>query len=108
MNKVVHIKVFYVSHVVGRVIQIDRATPWGNPFIIGADGNRGGVCDLHKYWLERWILNKHEEVHKIGIREYSNKWVMEHIKELKGKDLACWCAPKQCHGDTLIILANKE
>jgi len=26
--------------------------------------------------------------------------------ELRGKDLACWCAPEPCHGDVLFELAN--
>ena len=27
-------------------------------------------------------------------------------KELKGKDLVCWCAPKSCHADILLEIAN--
>ena len=29
------------------------------------------------------------------------------FKELRGKDLACWCAPKPCHGDILLEVANE-
>ncbi|HEY1865170.1 MAG TPA: DUF4326 domain-containing protein [Roseiarcus sp.] len=25
---------------------------------------------------------------------------------MRGKDLACWCAPKPCHGDVLLRRAN--
>jgi hypothetical protein len=25
---------------------------------------------------------------------------------LRGKDLACWCAPKRCHAEVLRELAN--
>ena len=28
------------------------------------------------------------------------------LPELRGKDLACWCAPDACHGDVLLKLAN--
>lgn len=29
-------------------------------------------------------------------------------RELRGKDLACWCPPEQpCHGDVLLELANE-
>lgn len=28
------------------------------------------------------------------------------LMSLRGKDLACWCAPKACHGDYLLALAN--
>ena len=35
--------------------------------------------------------------------------LMAAIKEyLKGKDLVCSCAPKPCHGDYLLELANGE
>ena len=29
-------------------------------------------------------------------------------KELRGKDLVCWCAPFPCHADVLIEIANQE
>ena len=32
----------------------------------------------------------------------------EHLHELKGKNLACWCKPGEpCHADVLIALANE-
>lgn len=39
---------------------------------------------------------------KSTINEY------DHLikKELKGKDLVCWCAPLPCHADVLLELAN--
>jgi len=32
---------------------------------------------------------------------------LEALPELRGKDLGCWCAPENCHGDVLLALANK-
>jgi len=29
-------------------------------------------------------------------------------RELRGKDLVCFCAPNACHGDVLIEVANGE
>ena len=29
-------------------------------------------------------------------------------KELRGKDLVCFCAPKLCHGDILLRIANED
>lgn len=38
-----------------------------------------------------------------------NPLVIAEIKaELKGKDLVCWCAPKPCHADVLLEIANEE
>jgi hypothetical protein len=28
--------------------------------------------------------------------------------ELRGKDLVCWCAPRRCHADILLKVANEE
>ena len=87
---------------------IDRTTPWGNPYIIGVDGDREDVCNKHKAWLNEWVYHKNEIKIKVGSREYLNKWVIEHIYMLKGKDLVCWCVPSKCHGEILSKLANME
>lgn len=85
-------------------VLIDRTTPWGNPYVMGIDGDREEVCKKHKHWLEEWLKNRKE----IIIMRFSNKWVIEHLYMLRGKNLVCWCAPSRCHGDLLLVLANKE
>lgn len=72
-------------------VYIGRGSPYGNPFVIGKDGDRNEVCD--KY--ERALLNNPQLLAKVKT-------------ELKGKDLVCFCAPKRCHGDTLLRIANEE
>lgn len=69
------------------VIRIDRGTKWGNPFVIGKDGNRDEVCDKHFAYLKEQI--------KTG------KVTLKELASLYNKDLACWCSPNRCHGDTL-------
>lgn len=67
-----------------------RPSKWGNPFITGKDGNRTQVILLHK----EWILN--------------NPTLIQEAKtELRGKNLACWCAPKPCHCDIIFKIANE-
>ena len=70
-------------------ILIDRTTKWGNPFIIGKDGDRNEVCDKHEKWLP------------------TQPNLMASLHELEGQTLGCWCAPKRCHGDFLLRIANK-
>lgn len=70
-------------------VYIGRPGPWGNPFSIGKDGTRDEVVDKYAMWL----LEQPELVAKAK-------------KELKGKVLGCWCAPKLCHGDILAEIAN--
>jgi len=72
-------------------VYIGRGSPWGNPFVIGKDGTRKQVCDKYADML----LNDPELLKKVKT-------------ELKGKDLVCFCKPKQCHGDTLLMIANED
>ncbi len=70
-------------------IYIGRPSIWGNPFITGKDGTREQVIEKHKIWIKQ------------------NTYLLSRIHELKGKNLICFCAPKTCHGDILLELANK-
>lgn len=67
-------------------VYIGRGSPWGNPFILGEDGDRDEVCEkFEKYTLPH--LN---------------------ISLLKGKDLVCFCAPKRCHGDSILKALGED
>ena len=69
-------------------VYIGRGSKWGNPFRIGCDGERAAV--IAKY--ERWLADRHH--------------LLRALDELRGCDLACFCAPRACHGDLLLRLAN--
>jgi len=70
----------------GLAVRIDRGTKYGNPFILGEDGDRDEVCDAY----ERNYLP-----HKPSITERIE------AGDLTGKVLVCHCFPKRCHGDCL-------
>lgn len=70
-------------------VYIGRPSKWGNPFEIGKDGNRDEVIAKYREWVQ------HQPA------------LMAALPELKGKKLACWCAPKACHGDVLSELAEQ-
>lgn len=70
-------------------VRIDRASKWGNPFAVGKDGARHEVIARFEAWLQ------------------TQPHLMAALPELRGKDLACWCAPEPCHGEVLIRLANR-
>jgi hypothetical protein len=73
------------------VVYIGRPSKWGNPFVIGPDGSREDVIQKYRAWL------------------YSRPDIMaEARRELKGQDLLCYCAPKTCHGDVLLGIANDD
>jgi hypothetical protein len=72
----------------GLYVRIDRTTTWGNPFVLGEDGDRPTV--LKKY--ARYFAMKN------GLKK--------RLPQLRGKVLGCWCHPEPCHGNHLIKLAE--
>ena len=70
-------------------VYIGRPSKWGNPFVIGKDGDRATVIRKHKEWF------------------FSQPSLVASAKtELRGKNLVCFCAPFACHGDLLCEIAN--
>lgn len=67
-------------------VYVGRGSPYGNPFVIGKDGDRDEVCDR----FEREILP------------------MLDLRPLKNKHLVCFCKPARCHADALLEAANKR
>jgi len=61
---------------------------WHNPFSVKTYG-RDECLELYRNMLVK------------------NPELMVKIAELRGKVLACWCAPETCHGHILAELANK-
>lgn len=80
-----------VTHVKTKThnVYIGRPSKWGNPFVIGRDGNRNDV--IRKY--REWIIQRPE--------------LMEALPELKDKILGCFCHPEPCHGDVLVELVHE-
>lgn len=66
-------------------VYIGRGSPWGNPFIIGRDGDRDEVCRRFEYEILPTL----------------------DVSVLRGKHLVCFCAPKRCHGDAILRAANR-
>lgn len=72
-------------------VRIDRSTRYGNPFVLGEDGDRDDVCDAYE---------RHYLPHKQSINERIE------AGDLTGKVLVCHCYPQRCHGDCLAAEAN--
>lgn len=72
-------------------VYVGRPSKWGNPFKLEREADRPKVLEQYRRWLA------------------SNPQLIEAAKkELKGKVLACWCAPKPCHADVLLEVANAD
>lgn len=66
-----------------------KGSKWRNPYSVKKYGR--DEC-LQRY--RQNIKNSPELLHS--------------LEELRGKTLACWCAPLPCHGDILIELLDKS
>lgn len=71
-------------------VYVGRPTPFGNPVHLNEENKREKVVAEY----EKWLLAQPELLKKVK-------------EELKGKHLACWCAPKKCHADVLLRIANE-
>jgi hypothetical protein len=76
------------SHAEPGDVFIGRPSKWGNPFVIGRDGDRAEVVARYR----RWIADQPE--------------LLAALPELRGRRLVCFCAPLPCHGDVLAELAD--
>lgn len=90
------LKVLHINRWIDRwsddldAIRVDRGTDWCNPFVMRCEQDRTRVCDLFAAYA-KWRLT------------VEPGW----LQPLRGKHLACWCAPNRCHAETLIKLANE-
>lgn len=75
-------------------VYVGRPTKWGNPWKPGKDGSAAHCVAEYRLFTER------------PARRLSG-W-FEGLHELRGKNLACWCAlDAPCHADVLLELSNR-
>lgn len=113
-------------------VVVARPSKFGNPFTIGSfkqvrGGRRefsvsvmGGIrsyiqsqryarqiaTDEYRAWLAKSTLDPYAH-HWTLIERHA--YVTEHLHELRGKNLACWCPLDQpCHADVLLEIANGD
>jgi hypothetical protein len=75
----------------GLAIRIDRGTKYGNPFVMGEDGDRDEVCDAFE---QHYLPNKPSILRRI------------EDGSLSGAVLVCHCYPERCHGNCLADASN--
>lgn len=73
-------------------VYVGRPTKWGNPYPVNEHFNREQAFRLYKDFVQKW----------------EDELIEDAKKELKGKNLACWCrVGEPCHADVLLEIANK-
>lgn len=89
-------------------VKVCRPGKWGNPFVVGkrygwAEPDSSEIDGPFKPIKDRaeavavyrsWLGGQHD--------------LLEDVRELRGRNLACWCpADEPCHADVLLALANR-
>src|SRR5215208_5405704 len=74
---------------------------WHNPFVEGGDkdGTREEVIAKYDRYLDGPAENYEGKV-------FDGRHLIADLPEIAGKVLGCHCAPKSCHADVLLRLAN--
>lgn len=83
-------------------VYVGRPTKWGNPYVVG---QAVGPMETPMTAAEaaecyrRYIIANSQSAERFRLP----------IRELRGKDLACWCPLSQpCHADVLLVIANPK
>lgn len=72
-------------------VYVGRPSKWGNPYEIGRDGTREQV--LSKF--DAYLLTRPDLVESAK-------------RELAGRNLLCYCKPKDCHADRWLRIADNQ
>lgn len=81
-------------------VNVARPSKWGNPYKVGAiDRRTGGRLD------GATAVERYTDAIMLGAVPATEE---DAVIDLRGKNLACWCAPDApCHADVLLELANQ-
>ena len=86
-------------------VYVGRGSKYGNQFKIGADGD-ANQC-IAKYMEYRFPYTHHGEHNSMQDFMLSKANLQEATKDLRGKNLACWCKiGDPCHADSLLEIVN--
>lgn len=73
-------------------VYIGRPSQFGNPFVIGKDGDRVAVIKKYRMWFDA--------------RVKCDAKFRAAVIALRGKRIGCYCAPALCHGMVLAEYAE--
>ena len=76
-------------------VYVGRPTKWGNHWRVTETCTATQAVADYRAWL-------------MANQESAERFRLQ-VKELRGKDLACWCPLDQpCHADVLLEIANRD
>ncbi len=99
-------------------VYVGRGSAWGNPYRVVEygkfDDGTTAWAGRHEWELDYPVQRSRAEAATRAVEGFKT-WLFtqkgstarSRIKELRGKNLACWCPTDQpCHADVLLELAN--
>jgi len=105
-------------------VKVDRTTPWGNPYDVREYGRdlalhlfettaRGCWPPSHVHGLDEETLVQVHAAHCAWLRRLGENPLERARRELRGRNLACWCPlpaldeDDECHAAILLRVANR-
>jgi hypothetical protein len=91
--------------------KVDRATRWGNPFLVGEHGDRAACVARYRRLLEEARIDP--DGPEPALQQAARQRVVEQGHRLRGLNLACWCPlpeagePDLCHAAVLLDFVNR-
>lgn len=80
-------------------VYIGRGSKWGNPYSHSENTKAKFKVNTRKQAIDAY---------KEYITKGDGKHLLKDLHELEGKRLGCFCKPKACHGDILVILLDSN
>lgn len=75
-------------------VRVDRASVLGNPFVMHTESERAEVCRKYKQHFRLSLIKNQTFINEVT----RLMGIYNHYGKL---ELFCWCAPKQCHAETI-------
>lgn len=86
-------------------VKVDRTTPWGNIVAVGSEASIEAIdgCRYSIIVTPAIAVAIHRDIIVQKLKRDP-----DHLDELRGKNLACWCPlGEPCHADVLLEIANR-
>jgi hypothetical protein len=90
MPRVVHCKLAKKD----TFVYVGRPSKWGNPFYLR---NRSDAQE------RAFVIQQYEQ-----FLVQNPQLIADAKRELRGRNLGCYCAPLPCHADVLLRIANEQ
>lgn len=92
-------------------VNVARPGKFGNPFKVTLERSQRDAVNAFRIWLTAYAGTSRAGTMRESLAasrlNAQRALILRELSSLRGKDLACWCAPgTPCHADVLLELAN--